>query len=126
MNLLVTGGYGFIGSNFINYYFFKNQEATIVNIDALYYCASESNVKTEIKNSDRYHFIKGNLQSRDLVEYIFKQFKINYVIHFAAQSHVQNSFDESLQYTYDNICNLQIKKCHNLILIRKEVNVLIV
>ena len=67
MRLLVTGGCGFIGSNFINYYFTANLEATIVNIDAMYYCASEGNVMENIRTSDRYHFVKGNLCSFDLL-----------------------------------------------------------
>jgi dTDP-glucose 4,6-dehydratase len=103
MNLLVTGGCGFIGSNFVNYYFHKNPNVTIVNLDALYYCASVNNVDEEIRNSDRYVFIKGNLRSMDLVRHILETYKIDTVIHFAAQSHVQNSFDDSIQYTNDNI-----------------------
>jgi dTDP-glucose 4,6-dehydratase len=103
MNLLITGGCGFIGSNFINYYFHKNKDAKIFNLDAMYYCASESNVLNEIRESDRYHFIKGNLQSEDLVGYILQEYSITHIIHFAAQSHVQNSFDESLKYTFDNV-----------------------
>ena len=97
MNLLVTGGCGFIGSNFIN-----NLNLPInrlVNFDALYYCANKDNIK-EIKN---YYFVKGNLCSVDLVTHILEEHNINYVIHFAAQSHVQNSFEDSLQYTQDNI-----------------------
>jgi dTDP-glucose 4,6-dehydratase len=103
MNLLVTGGCGFIGSNFINYYFHKNKDSNIINLDAMYYCASESNVNKEIQDSSRYTFIKGNLVSMDLVSYILKNFHITHIIHFAAQSHVQNSFDDSLRYTSDNI-----------------------
>ena len=103
MNLLVTGGCGFIGSNFINNYFYKNKSVNIVNLDAMYYCASEENVFPKIRKSGRYHFVKGNLVSKDLVNYILDYYKINYIIHFAAQSHVDNSFDNSLQYTTDNI-----------------------
>jgi dTDP-glucose 4,6-dehydratase len=102
MNLLVTGGCGFIGSNFVNYYFKENSFANIVNIDAMYYCASETNISEEIRNSDRYHLVKGNLCSFDLVSNILNIYKIDTVIHFAAQSHVQNSFDNALQYTHDN------------------------
>ena len=58
MNLLVTGGCGFIGSNFINYYFHKNENVNIINLDAMYYCASESNVNQEVQDSSRYTFIK--------------------------------------------------------------------
>ena len=103
MKLLVTGGYGFIGSHFINHYFYKNPECTIVNFDAMYYCANLENVNPEIRNSPRYIHVIGNLQSRDLVNHIVLHHEITHVIHFAAQSHVQNSFEESLQYTCDNI-----------------------
>ena len=103
MNILVTGGCGFIASNFINYYFIANTGAKIINLDAMYYCASEDNVMQEIIYSDRYKFIKGNLCSIDLVSHILINEKIDVVIHFAAQSHVQNSFNDSLQYTQDNV-----------------------
>jgi UDP-glucose 4,6-dehydratase len=102
-NLLITGGCGFIGSNFINYYYFKNPDVTIINLDAMYYCANELNVLEEIRKSDRYHLVKGNLCSSDLLNHILYNYKIDTVIHFAAQSHVQNSFEDSLKYTYDNI-----------------------
>ena len=103
MKLLVTGGCGFIGSNFINYYFRQNSEATIVNLDAMYYCASETNIDEEVRNSSRYHLVKGNLCSYDLVSNILNIYQIDTVIHFAAQSHVQNSFEDALQYTHDNV-----------------------
>ena len=102
-NLLITGGCGFIGSNFINYYFSKNNDVNIINLDAMYYCANELNINENIRNSDRYHLIKGNLCSIDLLNHILSIYKIDTVIHFAAQSHVQNSFDDALKYTYDNI-----------------------
>ena len=103
MKLLVTGGCGFIGSNFVNFYFNENSEVKIINLDAMYYCASENNVNEEIRNSDRYHLVKGNLCSFDLISNILEIYKIDNIIHFAAQSHVQNSFDNALQYTHDNV-----------------------
>jgi dTDP-glucose 4,6-dehydratase len=103
MNLLITGGCGFIGSNFINYYFYNNQLVNIYNLDAMYYCANELNILEEIRNSPRYKFIKGNICSFDLVSHILNNYNIDTIIHFAAQSHVQNSFNDSLQYTQDNI-----------------------
>jgi len=102
MNVLITGGCGFIASNFINYYFYKT-DANIINIDAMYYCASEQNISDTIKKSKRYNFIKGNICSYDLINHILNHYNIDIIIHFAAQSHVQNSFSDSLQYTNDNI-----------------------
>ena len=102
-NLLITGGCGFIGSNFINYFFHLDKDINIINYDAMYYCASEMNVNKEIRDSPRYKLVKGNLCSFDLVRYVLENNKIDTIIHFAAQSHVQNSFEDSLQYTNDNI-----------------------
>jgi dTDP-glucose 4,6-dehydratase len=103
MKLLVTGGCGFIGSNFVNYYFKQNPDSTIVNLDAMYYCASETNVNVEVRESSRYHLVKGNLCSYDLISNILNIYQIDTIIHFAAQSHVQNSFEDALQYTHDNV-----------------------
>jgi len=102
MNLLVTGGCGFIGSNFINY-INPGLVNKLVNFDALYYCANKDNVLLEIRESPKYFFVKGNLCSADLVTHILEEHDITHVIHFAAQSHVQNSFEDSLVYTQDNI-----------------------
>lgn len=103
LTLLVTGGCGFIGSHFINHIYYKTNY-NIINIDAMYYCASETNVIQEIREDNkRYKLIKGNLCSYDLVNHIINDYNVSYIIHFAAQSHVQNSFEDSLQYTKDNI-----------------------
>ena len=101
--VFVTGGCGFIGSNFINLFFDKYDKVKIINFDAMYYCANENNVNEHIRNSKRYQLIIGNLCSFDLVKHVFNSNKITHVIHFAAQSHVQNSFEDSLNYTNDNI-----------------------
>ena len=102
LNLLVTGGCGFIGSNFINY-IFKSNKYNIINLDAMYYCANEINIDESIRNSSNYTLIKGNLCNMDLLTTIIFNNNITHVIHFAAQSHVQNSFDDSIQFTHDNI-----------------------
>jgi len=112
--ILVTGGCGFIGSNFINYMLgkYKDMGLKIVNIDALYYCASEQNVLEWIRNAGDtvYKFIKCNIQQREFVEYIFREEKPDYVIHFAAQSHVDNSFNGalSMDYTLDNVLGTHV------------------
>jgi len=102
INLLITGGCGFIGSNFINW-IYKSNKYNIINFDAMYYCANENNVNEEIRNSSNYTLIKGNLCNQDLLKEVLSGHKITHVIHFAAQSHVQNSFEDSLQFTHDNI-----------------------
>jgi len=101
--LLVTGGCGFIGSNFVNLILENYSKITVVNFDAMYYCASETNVLDKWRKSKRYIFVKGNLCSMDLVRHVFETHKPTHVVHFAAQSHVQTSFTDSLQYTQDNI-----------------------
>jgi dTDP-glucose 4,6-dehydratase len=108
--LFITGGAGFIGSNFINAFVKKYPDTKIINFDALYYCANENNVDEYIQKSANYKFINGNLQSYDLLRYIFESNKITHILHFAAQSHVQNSFTDSIQYTKDNVLGT-----HNLL-----------
>ena len=108
--LFITGGAGFIGSNFINIFCKKYSNTRVINFDALYYCADQNNLDREIRDSSNYQFIHGNLQSYDLLKYIFESNPITHIIHFAAQSHVQNSFTDSIQYTKDNVLGT-----HNLL-----------
>lgn len=109
--VFVTGGAGFIGSHFINHLFIKYEKIKVINFDALYYCADEKNVDENIRNNkERYTFIKGNLQSLDLLNYIFQTNNVTHIVHFAAQSHVQTSFTDALMYTNDNILGT-----HNLL-----------
>jgi len=89
-NILVTGGAGFIGSNFIPYFLNRHKNYNIINLDLLTYAGNLDNLR-EIENHPRYKFIKGNICNRELVEYIFREFDIKGVIHFAAESHVDNS-----------------------------------
>jgi dTDP-glucose 4,6-dehydratase len=102
-NILVTGGCGFIASNFINFFLEKHQNFKIVNLDAMYYCAKEENINEHIRNSNNYTFIKGSITNRELVNLILNTHQIDTIVHFAAQSHVDNSFSNPLQYTHDNI-----------------------
>jgi dTDP-glucose 4,6-dehydratase len=89
-SILVTGCAGFIGSNFVPYFLEKYSEYNIINLDLLTYAGDLGNLK-ECENSTNYKFIKGDICNRDLVEFIFSEYDIRGVIHFAAESHVDNS-----------------------------------
>lgn len=102
-NVLVTGGCGFIASNFLNIMVPKYRHINWINVDALYYCSDINNVKEDVQNSKNYSFIKGNTNSMDLINHILNEYNIDCVVNFAAQSHVCNSFGEPLLYTKDNI-----------------------
>lgn len=88
--ILVTGCAGFIGSNFVPYFLEKYPDYKIVNLDLLTYAGDPKNLK-EVENHPRYKFIKGDICNRELVEFIFNEYDIRGVIHFAAESHVDNS-----------------------------------
>ena len=88
--ILVTGCAGFIGSNFVPYFIDKYKNYNIVNLDLLTYAGDLQNLK-EVENNSRYKFIKGDICNRELVEFIFDEYDIRGVIHFAAESHVDNS-----------------------------------
>ena len=90
ISILVTGCAGFIGSNFVPYFLDKYKEYNIVNLDLLTYAGSLENL-TEVEEHPRYKFIKGDICNRELVEFIFDEYDIRGVIHFAAESHVDNS-----------------------------------
>jgi len=89
-NILITGGAGFIGSNFIPYFLENNSDFSVLNLDLLTYAGDLKNLK-EIENDGRYTFIEGDICDRNLVEKLFDKYDICGVIHFAAESHVDNS-----------------------------------
>lgn len=88
--ILITGGAGFIGSNFIPYFLKKNPKYQVVNLDMLTYAGNLHNLR-EVENNEDYTFIQGDINNRELVEHLFRAFDIRGVIHFAAESHVDNS-----------------------------------
>lgn len=89
-NVLVTGGAGFIGSNFINYLLSKRDGYSIINLDKLTYAGNLENLK-QVEVKKNYRFIKGDITNNELVDYIFKRFEIKFVVNFAAESHVDRS-----------------------------------
>ncbi|NMB82864.1 MAG: dTDP-glucose 4,6-dehydratase [Ignavibacteria bacterium] len=88
--ILVTGGAGFIGSNFIRYVLSKRNDLFIVNLDKLTYAGNLENL-VDVENHPNYFFVKGDIVNNELVDYLFKKYSFNYVINFAAESHVDRS-----------------------------------
>ena len=103
-NILVTGGCGFIGSNYINYILNKYNNIFILNIDRLDYCADELNIESQFRNDNtRYRLAISDINNKEFILRCLKNYQIDTVIHFAAQSHVDNSFGNSIQFTLDNV-----------------------
>lgn len=100
--VLITGGAGFIGSNFIHYYLKQYPKHHLVNIDKLTYAGSQSNL-AEVEGLKRYHWVYGDITDEDTVRNVFKQFDIEGVVHFAAESHVDNSIGNSMPFILTNI-----------------------
>jgi dTDP-glucose 4,6-dehydratase len=89
---LVTGGCGFIGSNFVRYILKAREKAKVINIDLLTYAGNLANLAdVEKEFADRYHFVKGDIADKALLEHVFGQFNIDWIVHFAAESHVDRS-----------------------------------
>jgi dTDP-glucose 4,6-dehydratase len=100
--LLVTGGSGFIGSYFIKYILNKYSDYYIINIDLLTYAGNSKNLD-EISSNNRYTFFHGDISDRLLVDGIFKRYPIDYIVNFAAESHVDNSIVSANDFIKTNI-----------------------
>ncbi|MBI5448493.1 MAG: dTDP-glucose 4,6-dehydratase [Gammaproteobacteria bacterium] len=96
-HILITGGAGFIGANFIHHLATQRPHCRLINLDALTYAGSQAHLNTLIHPN--YHFVKGNITDRSLVDTLLKQFDIDTIVHFAAESHV----DRSIEYPQDFI-----------------------
>lgn len=102
MKVLVTGGCGFIGSNFIKYILLKYPDCQIVNLDKLTYAANQANLK-DLENNIRYQFIKGDICDQNLVQNILQEEEPEIIINFAAESHVDRSLIRPMDFIQTNI-----------------------
>lgn len=105
-NILVTGGCGFIGSNFLNSLVKKYYNCDFFNLDVVNYCASIDNIDKETSLSFNYFFIKNNINNQDIYKLLVDN-KITHIIHLAAQSHVDSSFIDIDAFMQDNIIATQ-------------------
>ncbi|MDZ7799139.1 MAG: dTDP-glucose 4,6-dehydratase [Patescibacteria group bacterium] len=106
MKILITGGAGFIGSNFIHYWLKKYPDDEIINLDKLTYCGNLANLK-DIEKNKNYKFVKGDICDKKLVDELVKD--IDTIIHFAAESHVDRSIQGyAHEFTQTNIIGTQV------------------
>lgn len=109
---MVTGGCGFIASNFLNIMKKRYPEIHFVNIDKLDYCSNVENVDPGVAT-----FIRGNVGNAELIENLIKKYNFDAIFHFAAQSHVDNSFENALSFTMDNThaTHVLVEACRHFI-----------
>ena len=112
--ILVTGGAGFIGSNYITHILEKNQNIKIVNLDKLTYAGKLSNLN-QVQDNENYEFVKGDICDNELVNNLFRKHHFSGVIHFAAESHVDNSIKNP-----DAFINTNVYGTFNLLNIAKS------
>ena len=107
LKLLVTGGAGFIGSNFIRYILRQHADWTITNLDKLTYAGNLLNLK-DVEHGPRYSFQKGDIADRTLVNSLFKGEQFSAVVNFAAESHVDRSILDASPFIETNIGGIQV------------------
>jgi dTDP-glucose 4,6-dehydratase len=104
--VLVTGGCGFIGSNFIHYLLETDPAAQVINLDALTYAGNLANLEA-VASNQRYAFVHGSVTDRELVRGILRE-GVHSVLHFAAESHVDRSIHDATPFVSTNILGTQI------------------
>ncbi|WP_071120423.1 dTDP-glucose 4,6-dehydratase [Romboutsia timonensis] len=105
--VLITGGAGFIGSNFIHYILSKYNDYQVINLDKLTYAANLDNLK-DIEDNKNYRFIHGDIVDQEFIFKLFENEKFDIVINFAAESHVDNSILNPQIFTITNILGTQV------------------
>lgn len=105
--ILVTGGAGFIGSNFINYFLPANPGCRVINLDLLTYAGNLENL-TGVENDPRYHFVKGDVCDARLVAKLLAEEQVEAVLHFAAESHVDRSISGPEVFVRTNVLGTQV------------------
>lgn len=105
-NYLVTGAAGFIGANFLKYILNKHKDIFVVVLDKLTYAGNLKNIENELKDK-RVEFVKGDICNNELVENIFSKYDIDYVVNFAAESHVDRSIENPKLFLETNILGTQ-------------------
>lgn len=101
-NILVTGGAGFIGSNFIKYVLKNSDNVKLINYDCLTYAGNLDNLK-DVEKNPNYRFVKGDIKNAEFLEFIITEYNIDGIINFAAESHVDRSIDNSRPFIDTNI-----------------------
>ena len=101
-NVLITGGAGFIGSNFVRYLLAIDPKVRVVNLDALTYAGSRENLRN-LPNAEKHIFIEGNILDGELISRLLREYHIDTIVHFAAESHVDRSITEPGQFVQTNI-----------------------
>ncbi len=104
--ILITGGAGFIGSNFVKMVLDRYPEYRVVNVDALTYAGNLENLK-DINSNEKYTFVKADIRDREKIENIFKTYKIDTIVNFAAESHVDRSIEEPEVFLTTNVIGTQ-------------------
>lgn len=121
MKILITGGLGFIGSNFIKHWFKNHPQDSIINLDKLTYAANPRNL-VEFENNPNYKFVQGDILDEKIVDELVAQ--VDTIVHFAAESHVDRSIDDPSLFVKTNVLGTyillnaakkhQIKRFHHI------------
>lgn len=106
-NVLVTGGAGFIGSNFVKYFLRTYSDVTVINLDKLTYAGNLENL-ADVANNPRYRFVRGDICDRDVAGKVFREFDVDTIVHFAAESHVDRSILGAAVFVQTNVFGTNI------------------